>query len=59
MSAVLALTPLATLGFTAVANVWWPALESAPPLPWTSLAAAGLVVVGSLATALGSREGAR
>ncbi len=56
VSAVLALTPLATLGFSALADLWWPALEDAAPLPVESLVSAGLVVMGSLATALGGRD---
>lgn len=57
VSAVLALTPLATLAFSAIANIWWPGLERASPLPAASLLGAGLVVAGSIATALGGSQG--
>jgi drug/metabolite transporter (DMT)-like permease len=53
VSAVLALTPLATLASVELVELWWPSLELQPrPLSWTSLAGAGLVVLGSLATSL-------
>jgi drug/metabolite transporter (DMT)-like permease len=57
VSAVLALTPLGTLLLTEVANRRWPELDFQPsPLPWISLAGAALVVLGSLATALGGER---
>jgi drug/metabolite transporter (DMT)-like permease len=56
VSAVLSLTPLATLGFAGLAfwllPGWLPSEELSP----ASLAGAALVVVGSLVTSLGGRE---
>jgi len=56
VSAVLALTPMATLAFAAAASSLWPRLDSQPPLPAASWAGACLVVAGSVATALGERR---
>jgi len=56
VSAVLALTPLATLGFTAVAQWAWPELAPPRPLGAAALVGAGLVVAGSLATSLGAER---
>jgi drug/metabolite transporter (DMT)-like permease len=53
VSAVLALTPLATLALVELGSGSWPDLQPRD-LPWTSLAGAGLVVGGSLLTALGT-----
>ncbi|MEJ2514870.1 MAG: DMT family transporter [Gammaproteobacteria bacterium] len=52
VSAVLAITPLATLGVVAVAHSWFP--DHVPPEPIDALAFAGalLVVAGSATTAL-------
>lgn len=57
VSAVLALTPLATLCFGRLADSLWPGLEATGPLAWSSLLGAGLVVTGSLGMALGGRDG--
>jgi drug/metabolite transporter (DMT)-like permease len=54
VSAVLALTPLATLGLAALAAARWPGLLPPEPLGFGALAGAGLVVLGSLAAALGA-----
>jgi len=59
VSAVLAMTPLATLGFAHAAALLWPRLDSQPALPTLSLVGAGLVVAGSVATSLGERWRAR
>jgi drug/metabolite transporter (DMT)-like permease len=56
VSAVLALTPLVTLACAELVESWWPAFQDAPPLPLASVLGALLVVLGSLATALGSRQ---
>ena len=53
VSAVLSLTPLATLALVEIASGSWPGLEPRD-LPWSSLAGAGLVVGGSLLTSLGA-----
>ena len=58
VSAVLALTPLATLAFTELAHAWWPGLHVGGPLPLTSALGALVVVAGSLVTALGGRADA-
>ena len=55
VSAVLALTPLATIGATAVASRLVPAWVAAEPIRPLGLAGAVLVVAGSMATALGRR----
>lgn len=59
VSAVLALTPLATLGFTVVAASLFPARAAPEHLSVESWLGAGLVVGGSLLTALGRRRPAR
>jgi drug/metabolite transporter (DMT)-like permease len=56
ISAVLALTPLATLACSALAVQVAPARFAAEQLSATSLAGAGLVVAGSLLTSLGVRR---
>jgi drug/metabolite transporter (DMT)-like permease len=56
VSAVLALTPLATLAFSALVEAWWPAFMDAPELSWGALGGACLVVAGSLTTALGAES---
>ncbi len=53
VSAVLALTPLATLAFSVAAARFAPAQFATETLSWTSWAGAALVVAGSLLTALG------
>lgn len=53
VSAVLALTPFATLVLIDLGTWIWPTLDvDHRGLPWTSFAGAGLVVVGSLLTSL-------
>jgi drug/metabolite transporter (DMT)-like permease len=56
VSAVLALTPLATLAFSELVDALWPAFLDLPQLSWGALAGARLVVVGSLTTALGAES---
>ncbi len=56
VSAVLALTPLATLGFTAAAASLWPAQVDARSVSAGALVAAAVVVAGSLLVALGQRR---
>jgi drug/metabolite transporter (DMT)-like permease len=56
VSAVLALTPLATLAFSEIADAWWPALHDGGALPPTSVLGAVVVVAGSLVTSLGGRS---
>ena len=53
VSAVLALTPLATLAFASAAAALFPARFATEPLSAASWLGAGIVVAGSLATALG------
>jgi drug/metabolite transporter (DMT)-like permease len=53
VSAVLTLTPVATLVFSLVAEAWAPGLVELPPLAPANLAGAGLVVSGAMMTALG------
>jgi drug/metabolite transporter (DMT)-like permease len=55
VSAVLSVGPLATVGFAALAGALLPGRVTPEPLPSTALLGAGLVVAGSLATALGRR----
>lgn len=55
VSAVLALTPLATLGFTIVAAVFWPGQVDARSVSPSALGGATAVVAGSLLVALGRR----
>ncbi len=54
VSAVLALTPLATVACSTLAAARWPDLVVAEPLGWLAVGGACLVVMGSLATSLGS-----
>ena len=56
VSAVLALTPLATLGFSVLAEALSPGLFHAETISWTSLAGASTVVAGSLLVTLGARR---
>jgi drug/metabolite transporter (DMT)-like permease len=56
VSAVLALTPLATLAFGEAAHAWWPGLDVGGPLPTASVLGAVVVVAGSLITSLGGRN---
>jgi drug/metabolite transporter (DMT)-like permease len=56
VSAVIALTPLATLAFSSLAARIWPARFAAELLSAPSLAGAALVVAGSLVVALGGRR---
>ncbi len=53
VSSVLALTPLATLGFVALGSRLVPALVEPEPISWTSLLGALVVVGGSLLVSLG------
>lgn len=55
VSAVLALTPLATLGFTVVAAALWPGHVDARSVSPSALGGAAAVVAGSLLVALGRR----
>ncbi len=56
VSAVLALTPLATLAFSAAVRHWLPGSVAPESLSLASWAGAALVVSGSLLTALGGRR---
>ena len=56
VSAVLALTPLATLAFGILGARCLPGLVSAEPVSTTSLIGAGLVVMGSIGVSLAGRE---
>lgn len=56
VSAVLALTPLATLAMLEAVDVLAPGFRDAPALPLASLAGAGVVVLGSLGVSLGARD---
>lgn len=56
VSAVLALTPMATLALASLGAWLWPDSAGARPLPATSWLGATLVVAGSLATALGGDD---
>lgn len=53
VSSVLALTPLATLGFILLGSRLFPALVEPEPISATSLAGAAVVVTGSLLASLG------
>ena len=55
VSAVLAVTPLATLAFSVLADALWPALFHAESISWLSLTGAAAVVAGSLLVTLGAR----
>ena len=59
VSAVLSLTPLATLGFAALGHAWLPAWVPPEALSATSLLGAALVVAGSMTISLGGRRSAR
>jgi drug/metabolite transporter (DMT)-like permease len=59
VGAVLALTPLVTIGTAAAIEARWPRLIETAPLSRVGLLGAGLVFAGSLLTALGQREDAR
>jgi drug/metabolite transporter (DMT)-like permease len=54
VSAVLALTPLATLGFQRLCVVLWPGFDPGPPLDGRAVAGAITVVAGSLIASLGA-----
>jgi len=56
VSAVLSVTPLATLAFATLARLWIPESVPAEQLSLLSFAGAGLVVLGSLTTSLGGRD---
>jgi drug/metabolite transporter (DMT)-like permease len=56
VSAVLALTPLATLAFAAAAAALWPDQVSSRPVGASALAGAAIVVGGSLLISLGQRR---
>ena len=56
VSAVLALTPLATLAMLEGVDALAPGFRDAPPLPIASLAGACIVVAGSLGVSLGARD---
>ena len=56
VSAVLALTPLATLAFSAAGRHWFPGFVAPESLSLASWIGAALVVSGSLLTALGGRR---
>lgn len=57
VSAVLALTPIATLGMVQICHAVWPALDVGQgELPGASVAGAFVVVVGSLVTSLASDD---
>ncbi len=54
VSAVLALTPLATLVFQRLCVLVWPGFDPGPPLGALAIAGAFIVVVGSLTTSMGA-----
>ena len=54
VSAVLAVTPLATLGFQRLCVLVWPDFDPGPPLDATAVLGACTVVAGSLITSLGA-----
>jgi drug/metabolite transporter (DMT)-like permease len=56
VSAVLSLTPLATLGFSTLAAALFPAAVPAEAISATSLAGAAAVVAGSMLVTLGARS---
>lgn len=56
VSAVLALTPLVTLGTTSILPTIWPKLFAPDPLTWLGFAGAIFVVLGSLTISLGSKQ---
>ena len=57
VSAVIALTPLATLGFMGLAEAFWPHPVATPAITPLAVLGAGVVVAGSLLVALGARKG--
>jgi drug/metabolite transporter (DMT)-like permease len=59
VSAVLSLTPLATLAFASAGHALWPAWVEAERVSAPSLLGAGAVVAGSLLVSLGERVGRR
>ena len=56
VSAVLALTPVGTVAFVFLVDAFYPGILPTERLNWVSLAAAGLVVAGSVVTSLGGRQ---
>lgn len=57
VSAMLALTPIATLVMAELSSTLWPTLDVGQgALPWMSLVGAGVVVVGSLLTTLATSD---
>jgi len=58
VSAVLALVPMATLGFQRLCVLVFPGFDPGPPLDGFSVAGAFTVVAGSLLTSLGARTAA-
>jgi drug/metabolite transporter (DMT)-like permease len=56
VSAVLAITPLATLAFTLAGAALFPDVVHPEPVSWLSLAGAAAVVGGSLLVTLGARQ---
>ena len=56
VSAVLALTPLATIAFSAIAGRYWADALGPDPLTSWALVGTAIVVVGSMTTALGGRR---
>jgi len=54
VGAVLALVPLATLGFQRLVTVWVPGFDPGPPLTALSVLGACIVAAGSLTTSLGA-----
>jgi drug/metabolite transporter (DMT)-like permease len=56
VSAVLAITPLATLASSVLAEALWPGLFHAESISWTSVSGAAAVVAGSLLITLGARR---
>lgn len=59
VSAVLALTPLGTVAFVLLAGRFYPGVLPTERLNWVSVAAAGMVVVGSVVTSLAGQESAK
>jgi len=56
VSAVLSITPLATLAFASLGSLWIPAWVQTEQLTWASLAGAFAVVGGSLVVSLAGRD---
>lgn len=59
VSAVLALTPLATIAFSSIASRFWSDVLGPDPVTAWALVGASLVVAGSMTTALGGRRSPR